>query len=78
MIMTLFQILLFVFLAIGINFLFVCHISQPFLCEIPKNMKGSSCSLLCKFRSSVSGDLERIFSRFHFSPVNHQGKSHSP
>ena len=61
--------LLFVFLAIDINFLFVSHISQPFFRGIPKYMRGSSFSLSCKFRSSVSGDFDHVFSRFHFSPV---------
>ena len=42
MTMTLLQILLFLFLAIDINFLFVGRISQPFLREIPKYMTGSS------------------------------------
>ena len=78
MIMTLAHILLFVLLAINLDFLFVGRISQPFLREIHKYMRGSSCSLFCKFQSSVSGDFERVFSRFHFSPVTHQRKSQSP
>ena len=41
-------------------------------------MRGSSCSFFCKFRSSVSGDFEHVFSRFHFSPVTDQRKSHTP
>ena len=76
--MTQFQILLFVFLAIDINFLFVSRISQPFFRGIPKYMRGSSFSLSCKFRSSVSGDFDHVFSRFHFSQVTHQRKSHNP
>ena len=58
------------FLAIDINFLFVGHISQPFLREIPKYMRGSSCSLFCKFQSSFSGDFERVFSRHFFLPCS--------
>ena len=48
------------------KYLFVGRISQPFLHEIPKAMRGSSYSLLSKFRSSVSGDFEHVSSHFHF------------
>ena len=49
------------FLAIDIYFSLVGRISQPFLHEIPKFMRGSSCSLFCKFRSPVSGDFKHVF-----------------
>ena len=43
-----------------------------------KYKRDSRYTLFCKFRSSASGDFEHGFSRFHFSPVTHQRKSHSP
>ena len=72
--MTLFQILLFVFSAIDIIVFPVVRISQSFLHEIPKYMRGASYSWFCKFRSSVSGDFEHVSSHFHFSPVTRQGR----
>ena len=66
MIMILFQILLFVFLAIDINVLFIGRISQPFLREIPKYMKIQVVHCFANFDHQFLEILSMYFHAFTF------------